>query len=64
MGELIKTGEFFMVYSEVPNMSEYNAEYAAKFPSNRKGSPDDETTGNGSGDFFGQLMIIYISMVY
>ncbi|VDN93704.1 unnamed protein product [Brugia pahangi] len=49
MGELLKTGEFFMVYSEVPNMSEYNAEYAAKFPSNRKGSPDDETTGNGQG---------------
>lgn len=49
MGELLKTGEFFMVYSEVPNMSEYNAEYAAKFPSNRKGSPDDETAGNGQG---------------
>lgn len=49
MGELIKTGEFFMVYSEVPNMSEYNADFAAKFPSNRKGSPDDETTGNGQG---------------
>ncbi|CAG9538812.1 unnamed protein product [Cercopithifilaria johnstoni] len=49
MGELLKTGEFFMVYSEIPNMSEYNAEYAAKFPSNRKGSPDDETTGNGQG---------------
>ncbi|MCP9259756.1 hypothetical protein DINM_002958 [Dirofilaria immitis] len=41
MGELLKT--------EVPNMSEYNAEYAAKFPSNRKGSPDDETTGSGQG---------------
>ncbi|VDK87950.1 unnamed protein product [Litomosoides sigmodontis] len=49
MGELLKTGEFFMVYSEVPNMSEYNADYAAKFPSNRKGSPDDEASGNGQG---------------
>ncbi|KAL3993710.1 hypothetical protein ACH3XW_18685 [Acanthocheilonema viteae] len=49
IGELLKTGEFFMVYSDIPNMSEYNAEYATKFPSNRKGSPDDETAGNGHG---------------
>ncbi|KAM3718125.1 SOSS complex subunit [Dirofilaria immitis] len=40
---------FTTIFKEVPNMSEYNAEYAAKFPSNRKGSPDDETTGSGQG---------------
>ncbi|VDN28328.1 unnamed protein product [Gongylonema pulchrum] len=45
MGEFVKTGEFFMVYSETPNMSEYNAEYAAKYQSNRKGSPDDDSNG-------------------
>ncbi|VDN08566.1 unnamed protein product [Thelazia callipaeda] len=49
MGELMKTGEFFMIYSEVPNMSEYNAEYASKLSTNRKGSPDDDTTSSGQG---------------
>lgn len=31
-GELLKTGEFMMVFNESVNMSEYNAEYARDFP--------------------------------
>ncbi|VDK44607.1 unnamed protein product [Anisakis simplex] len=47
-GDLMKIGEFFMVFSEVPNMSEYSPELAAKYPMPRKGSPGDEN-GNGGG---------------
>jgi hypothetical protein len=48
-GEMLKTGEFLLAYSELPDMSAYNAELDAKFP-HRKGSPEDEkeeTNGNG-----------------
>lgn len=37
LGEMVKTGEFFMAFSELPNMSEYNADWAVKFPMTRKG---------------------------
>lgn len=37
LGEMLKTGEFFMTFSEIPNMSEYNTDWAAKFPTARKG---------------------------
>ncbi|KHN85336.1 SOSS complex subunit B2 [Toxocara canis] len=47
-GDLMKIGEFFMLFSEMPNMSEYSAELAAKYPMPRKGSPSDENGGNGN----------------
>lgn len=52
-GEMLKTGEFLLAYSEVPDMSAYNAEFEAKYP-HRKGSPPEdekeETSGSGSGN--------------
>uniref|UniRef100_A0A1I7X7M1 OB domain-containing protein n=1 Tax=Heterorhabditis bacteriophora TaxID=37862 RepID=A0A1I7X7M1_HETBA len=41
MGEFVKSGEFFMLYSEVPNLSEYNPEWAA-IERARKPSPPEE----------------------
>uniref|UniRef100_A0A0M3HZT3 SOSS complex subunit B1 n=2 Tax=Ascaris TaxID=6251 RepID=A0A0M3HZT3_ASCLU len=59
-GDLMKVGEFFMLFSELPNMSEYSVELATKYPMPRKGSPSDENgsnfngggngTGGGNGD--------------
>ncbi|CAI4224979.1 unnamed protein product [Auanema sp. JU1783] len=40
-GECLRIGEFFMGYTETPNMSEYNAQYAANERA-RKGSPPEE----------------------
>ncbi|KAH7731037.1 hypothetical protein AAVH_02086 [Aphelenchoides avenae] len=50
-GEMLKTGEFLMAYSDHPDMSAYSAELDAKFPY-RKGSPEvekDDLGGAGSG---------------
>ncbi|MFH4977353.1 hypothetical protein AB6A40_004062 [Gnathostoma spinigerum] len=47
LGELQKTGEFFLAFSDVPNMSEFNAEYASKYPMGRKGSPEEDNVPNG-----------------
>jgi len=50
MGELHKTGEFFMAYVEMPNMSEFSAELAQKYPTvSKRGSPDDEPSSSGGG---------------
>lgn len=40
-GEMLKTGEFLLAYSDTPDMSQYSAELDAKFPY-RKGSPEEE----------------------
>jgi hypothetical protein len=52
-GEMLKIGEFFMAYSDQPDMSSYNADLEAKFPY-RKGSPEEEkdeasSSSNGNG---------------
>lgn len=39
-----------MLYSELPNMSEFSAELAAKYPTLRKGSPDEDVNNGQSGN--------------
>ncbi|KAK6748803.1 hypothetical protein RB195_001433 [Necator americanus] len=53
-GEFMKSGDFMLVYSETPNMSEFNSEYAAMERA-RKPSPPPEgenvtQSNNNSGD--------------
>ncbi|GMS96357.1 hypothetical protein PENTCL1PPCAC_18532, partial [Pristionchus entomophagus] len=46
-GELFKINEFTMVFSESPNMSDYNSEWAVQFPAKTRvslGVPDDSNS--------------------
>ena len=59
-GEFVKVGDFCMIFSEAPNMSEPNPELAAKFEKdeaerkaeiqNRKGGGDRSNRGSNSGN--------------
>uniref|UniRef100_A0A8C6SJM6 SOSS complex subunit B2 n=1 Tax=Neogobius melanostomus TaxID=47308 RepID=A0A8C6SJM6_9GOBI len=56
-GDLQKIGEFCMVYSEVPNFSEPNAELLAQTnpsnkPTQRGNSPPNQSSGNGAAPSF------------
>ncbi|XGW30545.1 hypothetical protein V3C99_009475 [Haemonchus contortus] len=53
-GEFMKSGDFMMAYSELPNMSEFNSEYAAMERARKPSPPPEGETqppsNNGPGD--------------
>ncbi|KAJ1351445.1 hypothetical protein KIN20_007447 [Parelaphostrongylus tenuis] len=49
-GEFIKSGDFMLVYSETPNMSEFNSEYAAMERARKPSPPPEGELSSQSND--------------
>ncbi|KAK6057300.1 hypothetical protein COOONC_05184 [Cooperia oncophora] len=52
-GEFMKSGDFMLLYSETPNMSEFNSEYAAMERARKPSPPPEGETqpsSTGPGD--------------
>ncbi|KJH47371.1 hypothetical protein DICVIV_06534 [Dictyocaulus viviparus] len=49
-GEFVKSGDFMLIYSETPNMSEFNSEYAAIERARKPSPPPDGEIQSQSSD--------------